>query len=276
MSSDIRAVENPISALFDLAEDVNAEAPRIRKLVRYASIFIYIWLIIDFVLILATIRESLAVGLALVAIFVLGVITLGLLSHLSDFFRYYVMRHRAIVSVRNDDPIVRIPEGPTPAARLLTHLASRNPDLYHLYPPGFVPRPALIRGRSGAFYPLDVHLVRHCSISFLLLGRGYPGYQIIAKQFDRAPSPADLVWLKSAAEDIASAHRVPASRVIALWPRKGEELSEEAYNVLMSQVVRFSHRGKHFASSLELIIENGDGTYEFIPYIADQVCPSPR
>lgn len=44
----------------------------------------------------------------------------------------------------------------------------------------------------------------------------------------------------------------------------------------MSQVVRSSHRGKHFASSLELIMENDDGTYEFIPYIADQVRFSSR
>jgi hypothetical protein len=31
--ADVRAVENPISALFDLSEDVNKEAPRFRKLV---------------------------------------------------------------------------------------------------------------------------------------------------------------------------------------------------------------------------------------------------
>jgi hypothetical protein len=38
--ADIRAVDNPISALFDLSEDVNNEAPRFRKLVRYASAFL--------------------------------------------------------------------------------------------------------------------------------------------------------------------------------------------------------------------------------------------
>jgi hypothetical protein len=271
-ADDIRAVENPISALFDLAEDVNSEAPRIRKLVRYASVFIYIWLIIDFLLILATIGGSLLIGGLLIAIFVLGVITLGLLSRLNDFFRYYVMRHRAIISVRNDEPVVMVPLGPTPSARLLRHMANRNPELNYLYPPDFVPQPAPVRGRSGAFYPMDVHLIRYPGLLFRLFGRGYPGYQLIVRRFDRAPSPADILWMKNAAEDIAAGSQVPASRVILLWTRnKDEDLSEESYNVLMSQIVRFVRRGNSFACSIELIIENEDGTYEFIPYIADQI-----
>ena len=49
--SDIRAVENPISAMFDLAEDVYQRAPKVRKLIRYARAFIYLWLFIDFLII---------------------------------------------------------------------------------------------------------------------------------------------------------------------------------------------------------------------------------
>jgi hypothetical protein len=270
--ADIRAVDNPISALFDLSEDVNKEAPRFRKLVRYASAFIVIWLVVDFVLILATIRESLFVGGLLIAIFVLGLATLSMLMSLNDFFRYYVMRHQAIISVRNDEPVIRVPVGPTPAARLLVYMKARNPELNYLYGPNYVPPGQVIRGRTGAIYPLDVYMTRCSSVMWSLIGRGYPGYQLFVKGFDHAPRPEELMWFKAAAEDISRARRMPASRVIALWPRHREQdLSEESYNLLLSQVVRTSHRGKHFASSLELVIENDDGTYEFIPYIADRI-----
>jgi len=269
--ADIRAVDNPISALFDLSEDVNREAPRFRKLVRYATAFIVIWLAVDFILILVTIRTSLLIGVLLAAIFVLGLATLGMLLGLNDFFRYYVMRHRVIMSVRNEDPVVKVPEGPTPAARLLVHLRSRNPELNYLYPSNYLPAPLAVRGRSGVLYHLDLHMARRSGLAWRSIGRGYPGFQLFVKVFDRPPRPEELLWLKNAAEDVSRAKHMPASRVIALWPRQGEQdLSEESYNLLMSQVVRSSHRGKHFATSLELIIENDDGTYEFIPYISDR------
>ena len=68
--ADARAVENPISAIFDLAEDVNDEAPRIRKLVTYATVFIGFWLVIDFIFILAFIVSNLFISLFLMVLFV--------------------------------------------------------------------------------------------------------------------------------------------------------------------------------------------------------------
>jgi hypothetical protein len=49
---DIRAVENPITAIFDLAEDVEARSPKIRVAIQYARIFIAFGLILDAILIL--------------------------------------------------------------------------------------------------------------------------------------------------------------------------------------------------------------------------------
>jgi hypothetical protein len=181
------------------------------------------------------------------------------------------------MSVRADDPVVKVPPGSTPVARLLTHLRDRNPELNYLYPPDFSPASVKVRGQSGTFHPLDVHMVRSPGPLWGLLGQGYPGYQLMVRTFSNAPRPEELMNLKGAAEDISGYNRVPASRVIALWTRRKEDdLSEESYNLLMSQMVRFSHRGKRYASSLELVIENIDGTYEFIPYITDHVYFPPR
>ncbi len=51
--TDIRAVENPISAIFDLAEDVHGKVPKVKKLVTYSRAFIYLWLFINFLVIVA-------------------------------------------------------------------------------------------------------------------------------------------------------------------------------------------------------------------------------
>ena len=50
-SKDVRAVENPITAVFDLAEDVERQAPKIDRLLRYTRLFLYVFLVLDFVLI---------------------------------------------------------------------------------------------------------------------------------------------------------------------------------------------------------------------------------
>src|SRR2546426_262929 len=49
---DARAVEDPIAAIFDLAESVDRQTPKIRKTLRYVRWFVSVWLLLDFVLII--------------------------------------------------------------------------------------------------------------------------------------------------------------------------------------------------------------------------------
>ncbi|MEK6987972.1 MAG: hypothetical protein AABX97_07760, partial [Candidatus Thermoplasmatota archaeon] len=49
---DARAVEDPIAAVFDLAESVDRQTPKIRKVLRYVRWFVSLWLLLDFFLIL--------------------------------------------------------------------------------------------------------------------------------------------------------------------------------------------------------------------------------
>lgn len=44
---DARAVEDPIGAIFDLAESVDRQSPKIRKMLRYVRIFVSLWLVLD-------------------------------------------------------------------------------------------------------------------------------------------------------------------------------------------------------------------------------------
>jgi hypothetical protein len=267
---DIRAVDNPISAVFDLAEEVNKEVPRFRKLVTYATIFIGVWLVISFLLMLALLFSNLILGLVVLFLFIIGVFALAMLRNLGDFMRYYSLRHAAIVRVRNDDPIIYIPKGETAVIRLLELIKARNPAMAPAISSRQYQSPSIQRGASSIFYNFDAYLASKPSPWWKLLGMGYPGYQLFIKCFQAAPRSEDLASLKRAAEDVSQATKLPPSRVIALWTRApNHDLGEEAYQFLGVAKVEFSHRAKHYVSTLELVIENQDGTYEFIPYVAE-------
>ncbi len=62
---DARAVEDPIAATFELAESVDRQTPKIRKMLRYVRWFVALWLLLDFFLILIVARERVALGLIL-------------------------------------------------------------------------------------------------------------------------------------------------------------------------------------------------------------------
>ncbi len=62
---DARALENPIAATFDLAESVDRQTPKIRRMLRYVWWFVALWLLVDFFLILIVARERVVLGLIL-------------------------------------------------------------------------------------------------------------------------------------------------------------------------------------------------------------------
>ena len=69
---DLRAVENPITAIFDLAEDVENRSPKIRVAIQYARIFIGFGLLLDAIMVLVVSEaKPLAVALTLLVFFLL-------------------------------------------------------------------------------------------------------------------------------------------------------------------------------------------------------------
>jgi hypothetical protein len=268
---DVRAIENPITAIFDLAEDVDRQAPKVKQSVRWATVFIAIWLIINFFVMLLFLFTNLIFFGVFLALFVVGILALKWLRELSHFFSYYVVRHRAIQSVRYEDPIVYIPQGEDSVQRLLSHLASKNRHVYEaLTRPGTLQTQAILKGRSGVLYSFDGYLLIRPSAFWRLFGFGYPGYSLYIKRYDHAPRLLDMQSLKNAVEDITIMGSVPPSRIIAVWMAKGEEqITDDVYEFVTTQVVTFSHFGKSFSCTLEIITESEDGTYDFIPFLSD-------
>lgn len=54
---DARAVEDPIAATFELAESVDRQTPKIRKMLRYVRWFVFLWLVLDFFLMIILSRD---------------------------------------------------------------------------------------------------------------------------------------------------------------------------------------------------------------------------
>lgn len=314
---DVRAVENPISAIFDLAEEVNEQAPKIRKLIGYSRFFIGIWLFVNFVIILVmgrspllmvplmgllfvaavalrwshgtpsklfllgvilvdgvaiglTFGENFLLGSFLAALFVLGIVILNLMKDIREFLGYYALRHRAIRSVREEDPVAYVPKGEDAVQRLLSFLSERHPELRGQARQGFVQTSAVLRGRSGMLYSFDAYILGKPSTLWKPLGLGETGYAIYIKTFSHAPTVKDLEAMKKAVEDVSQAEKVPPTRVIALWTQQGDEsLADEAYDYITTEVVTFRHSGQIFNCSLELVTESPDGTYDFIPYVTE-------
>ena len=63
---DARAVEDPIAATFDLAESVDRQTPKIRRMLRYVWWFVFVWLVLDFFIMLI-VSEDKALTLLLFA-----------------------------------------------------------------------------------------------------------------------------------------------------------------------------------------------------------------
>lgn len=315
----MRAVENPISAIFDLAEEVNEQAPKIRRLIGLSRLFIGIWLFATFVILMVLSLAPLLMlplmgllfvsavamrwaqgtpskafllvvitvtalfvgalaqgnnyllGAAFAALFVLGIFILNLMKDVRTFFGYYALRHRAIQSVREEDPVVYVPQGEDAVERLLTFLSERHPELRGQARQGYVQAPAVLRGRSGLLYNFDAFIRGKPSALWRPLGLGETGYALFVKAFVEAPPTVkDLEALKRAVEDVARAVKVPPSRVVALWTPEGDEaLSDDAYDFLTMEVVTFRHSGQEFRCSLELVMEAPDGTYDFIPHVTE-------
>src|SRR5437870_6563776 len=99
------------------------------------------------------------VGVALVALFILGFSILELMRDLRSFFDYFALRHRVIQRVRQADPVVYVPEGKDAVHRILSHLGATSADVRGVMAvPGAVAIPALLTGKTGLTYSFDAYV----------------------------------------------------------------------------------------------------------------------
>lgn len=319
---DVRAIENPLTAIFDLAEEVEAQTPKIQRLLRYTVWFVSVWLFVGSifmvflsatpglalllmlllfglllvrhqsasstagglvfaaaiavgVVVLLTTAGNFVLGLILLALLFLGMTILDLVEDARALFAYHALRYRVIRAVRDADPVVHVPQGATLVARLLASLRERNPTIAEMLAhPGAARSPAIVTGKSGVAYEFDAFASWPAG-TLAPMGIGPRGAVMYVKTFGHAPVRADLEALRRAVEDVSLALRMPPTRVIALWRSDGtQDVPEETYTFLTTEVVRARARGRTVSCSVELVTEMPDGTYDFIPLIMEAAPPA--
>ncbi len=266
MKKDVRAVENPISAMFDLSEDVAQQAPNIKSLVHYASAFIIVWLIINVFLGLALlVTGQLFLMLIMLVLFIMGVTSLILLRRINHFFKYFVARQRAITAVRQMDPMVYAPKGNNVTERLVTYFRASLPAFQRKEVE--VAMPGIVQGVHGTEYRFDAYIKEPASGAWKSMGLGAHGFSVFIKAFKEPPTVKDLQALKKAVEDVSQRTGIPPVRVIALWERDEDQIiSDAAYNFVMNNQVEIKFKSRKLKCAMEIVSET-EGSYDFIPYI---------
>ncbi len=259
-------VEDPISATFDLADRVAEMAPVVRRLYRYTAAILIAWIAIMAFVALIGLRDPWLTVLAILGL-VAGVIALTLLRRTDRFFRSFVQRHRMIHLVRDADPVSRVPEGRTPIERLARYLAQSNERVERW----LAENPGALQYRvtlpaGGRTVPFDLAIVRPGGALYRAVGTGDGGFAILARGGPEAPTLEDLRRLESDAA--AAAARLPGRlvRVILLRARP-VPLPEEVYEYAVGHPFEVRRGLSVGRVALQVITENPDGTYEFVPHV---------
>jgi len=270
----LRAMENPISATFDLAETVNDKVPEIKKMIKYASVFFAFALIVNFILVVAFLFQNFIFFLLVLTFFIIGIMSLQWMVRINKFFYFFASRHIAIKMMRDGDPLVHIPKGKSSLDQLLSHLKRISFPLENLLRsrPGALRAPAIMKGGSGVEYNFDAYISVEPSWSWRTFKSGKPGYALFIKTLSVGPEMKDVKAFENAINDVVKVTGIPPNRAIILVEnREGQEprLRDDVYELVTTQRFVAQSGRDRFVYNLQIISVDQDGTYDFVPVISD-------
>jgi hypothetical protein len=260
-------VEDPVAAVFDLSDRVAQMEPTLRRMYRYTASVVVVYIIIMVTLLLVALARDLFLAILIVLALAFGVIALSLLRKTDRFFRSFALRQRAIRLFRDAEPAPKIPEGRTPVERLGRYLTQSNPRVDELIreDPGALRfRVELAAGDRKA--PFDLLVLRRGGLLFRRLGIGQAGFAILARVAPDAPTLYDLEQF--AAEVAAVSRTLEALPVRAILLRVHPvPLIEPVYDYAVGHPIAVRHGFTEGRCTLEIISENPNGTYDFVPLV---------
>ncbi|UCH89185.1 MAG: hypothetical protein JSV49_00620 [Thermoplasmata archaeon] len=269
-----RGMENPLSAIFDLADDVSVHSRYVKGMVWYAIIFMIFWMFFNLILVLQTLNQgNLGLFTLLLGILISGFLAIWLIMRTHIFFKYFTHRYTGIKTVRDSEQPVPIPKGATVEDRYLKYLQKTHPPLEKLLKrtPGVLKRPASLTDKSGNRYEFDIYLSLPPSTSWKLFRMGGPGYGLFIKRNKGKPKLADILDLKKSVQNIAEAHDIVPSRVVLLnkFPGHYNGLSDDLYSFLVREEFKINLRGKTFYPVIQVVGETAEGYYDFTPLVPE-------
>jgi len=276
---DPRAMENPISAIFDLAERVSEKAVHIRKNFWLSLLFVVFWLGATVVLFISVaLRGGVVASIILLIVLISGFYTFRMLYFDYLFFDFFSRRFHAIKLVREGNPNLYIPGGETPVERFLNHLAENHPLFSALLTqhPESIQFSAILRGKSGGAYQFDAYIGIPGGSSILKqtnLPRTIQkqGYALFVKLFDHTPTLQDIIALEEAVKDITAQTCLPPSAV-ALSEGGTGELPDDVYNHV-TEVKKEVRCGRKVFPLTVQVVTGTEGTYDYVPIISSDGLP---
>jgi hypothetical protein len=269
----LRAMENPISAIFDLSESVNSQVPRIKKMIQYTGLFVIVWLSVNIVfLIMFLAMANLVLFLLLFMFLVLGSFGLYLMWNINEFFTYFSRRHLAIKLIRDADELVHVPKGRDSVDSYVAYLRKVNPGLDQaiLKQPHMLHTPALLTGVSGISYNFDGYIYRPPSFMWRFIGIGDPGYGFYVKCYDHTPGLSEVQALERAVQDVTSKSFLCPSRIVVLVDKKvGALIDDAVYQHITTKKPVIKAGRKKCVVNLQVVSVDEDNTYDFVPVIAE-------
>ena len=276
---DPRAMENPITALFDLSEQISEKSFHIRRNVWYSLLFVVLWMGLTLIIVLDNIvnRNPVAV-IIFIMILASGFFTLRVIFFNYRFFDYFTMRYHAIRLVREGNPNLYVPKGDTPVERFLNHLTSNFPPFSQLLNshPESLQFSAILRGLSGGAYQFDAYIGIPGG-SPILKSTNLPkamvkqGYALFIKIFDIPPTMGQITGLEQTIKDITAQTCLPP-RVIALTDGGKVELPEDVYKHLTEKGSIASCKKGNYPFNVQ-VVKGVEDAYDFVPLISSEGLP---
>jgi len=269
----VKAMENPIAAIFDLSDSVNSQVPRIKKMIQYSGVFVVVWLAVNFVLLFLFLAQgNLVIFLLLFVFLVLGGFGLYMMFNVNEFFDYFSRRHLAIKLIRDADELVYVPKGSDSVQSYIAYLRKVNPRLDQaiLQDPHMLHAPVLLMGASGITYNFDAHVFKAPATTFGMFGFGDMGYAFYLKAFEHTPNLSEVMALERAVQDITTRTVTCPSRIVILVDKKvGAMVDEEVYQHVTTKKPVIKVGRKKCVVNLQVVSIDEDNTYDFVPVIAE-------
>jgi hypothetical protein len=268
-----RGMENPLTAIFDLADDVSTHSRYVKGMVWYAIIFMIFWMFFNFLLVLQTLSQGNLVFTLLLGLFISGLVAFLLIWRTHLFFKYFTRRYVGIKTVRDSEGLIKIPEGPTSAERYLTFLKQRHPPLTKLLKrsPKVLNRSSSLADSTGSRHEFDLYLTLPPGLTWKMFGFGEPGYGLFIKKMKGKPKMAHVLDLKKAVQNITEPENVLPSRIVLLYkfPSHFKGLSDDLYSFLVREEFKMTLKGKTYYPVIQVVGETEEGFYDFTPLVPE-------
>lgn len=267
-----RTLSDPMSTFMDLNEYMLDSIDHLRYVLSYSywfglalavtSIGAFLWLLLE-------------EGLSWLHL-VLGVIALSsvIAAYWSRLERPFIDDYRvfawAIHRANGWEPHPKIPEGPDPVSRLLSHLRATDERIdFLLETKGRkVEKNATVKGRSKKSHGFDAFFAAERPATLSLDDPIPEGITLLVRAVPRA-TVEDLYELRKAAQDVLSGRlslNDSAARVVLLQTGQGEfskEVVESAGKDWLEYPRTFGSGEVDWSSPVELVAEDSSGVYNF-------------